>query len=381
MVEIEPREFRVAAVYRYLFLAYALIVLMFALQYWTMLFDPDQSADVDRKDWLIPAFFSSFAVVPIFLSIVAFRWRLRMDSEGIHRRRLQRWDLWPWTAFQSGGVYVASFPLSYWFPTKPWGRRGLVVEQLSREAADCVRETIEFFWVPPPSPEVPNELKIVYPKDFKFSPAREEVRFDAEGIEVRRRNRRWSYRWEDVRSLDLRRPHHDQPDFEVLKLRLPGRTMWFAATEFLGGRSRNWTGASPEQLAGVLVNYVPSERVVFTATRGLPKDAEEYARRLRRMRTFRWVLIVAAVFFAALSTFPMRKIIDHAIKMVSQPSFPLWARLEIAFTLGSAMFTVVLSILLPGMFFFWYRYLSFQSEARVLARWRARAADAIDENS
>ncbi|MCH7687153.1 MAG: hypothetical protein IH899_10810, partial [Planctomycetes bacterium] len=174
MVEIEPREFRVAAVYRYLFLAYALIVLMIALQAWYLLLDPDQSADVGRKDWLIPAFFSSLAVVLIFLSIVAFRWRLRVDSEGIHRRRLRRWDLWPWTAFQSGQVYMASsFPLSYWFPTKPWGRRGLVLEQLSREAADCVRETIEHFWRPPPSPDVPNELKIVYPRDFKFSPARE----------------------------------------------------------------------------------------------------------------------------------------------------------------------------------------------------------------
>ena len=92
-------------------------------------------------------------------------------------------------------------------------------------------------------------------------------------------------------------------------------------------------------------------------------------------------MIVAAVFFAALSTFPVRKIIDHAIKMVSQPWFPLWDRLEIAFTLGSASFTAVLFILFPGMFFFLYGYLSFQSEARVLARWRTRAEDAIHENS
>jgi hypothetical protein len=95
-----------------------------------------------------------YLCVLVFISLIAAlalmaRWRLRVDGSGIARRRLFRWDLWPWEAFENGLIQKDDNLFTYKWPDRPWWRRRLTFAFLGEAECDALWKASQRFCRPP----------------------------------------------------------------------------------------------------------------------------------------------------------------------------------------------------------------------------------------
>lgn len=165
-------------------------------------------------DQLVP--FALFVVPVLVLTVITFRWSLRVDAEGISRRRLFRWDLWPWHAFEGGQVRQCGGKSSFDCPAKPWWNRSLEFSFLQEDDGEFLLSLIKRVWIPPPLPPLPEELTI----RWGF---RRWAHLSAEGIRVGkgRHNAGIFYPWSALLQVRITRVDHSRHDFRELQLTLP----------------------------------------------------------------------------------------------------------------------------------------------------------------
>ena len=226
-----------------------------------------------------PTHFAGLALVvlaAVGLCFLVFRWRLRVDRQGIARRRLFRWHLWPWEAFRRGEVRYGKTAASYVWPKAPFGRRSLFLGLLEEADGDEVNALVHTVWVPPPEPELPETVTVRYGLSSAATLA-------PGGITLRRWRRRREYRWDEVERLTITVLEHGRPDFQRLQMKLPELSIaWY-----VHDGNRSWRGAEPEVIAAYVRRHVPEERTLTAAQRGAPRSAEEAEFRLQTWRTKR----------------------------------------------------------------------------------------------
>ena len=90
---------------------------------------------VETKDWSDTGTGILIFVFLFVASLLALRWKLCLDRDGISRRRAFFWDKWTWSDFASGRIQKPAAGALY-DPARPLGRRTLNVDWL---AADDLR--------------------------------------------------------------------------------------------------------------------------------------------------------------------------------------------------------------------------------------------------
>jgi hypothetical protein len=225
-------------------------------------------------------------LVPFLPALVFSRCAVRMDEEGIWRRRFFRWDLWPWTAFAEGKIEDALGADCFLFPEKPWhGRRlnlGVLPERNRRLIRDQIRRFRQWREI-----RLPEEVTI----NFDW---RRHARFTPAGVYLWRARKEPRFvGWSEVGPIKLRRLDHDRRDFRWLLFRPAGshwhivllhggeKSYWqHPASKFFAVGGTRWRGASAEVLAAFLEKHVPPEQLHIDALRGAPASLAECERRL-----------------------------------------------------------------------------------------------------
>jgi len=226
------------------------------------------------------------ACVPFVLLACAtaypLRWRLRLDGEGIWRRRLLWWDLWRWSDLASGRVHKRH-PHTLYDPERSWRQRKL---RLGYMAASDIREVVSainrHYRLPPP-PETPEELTVKYG-------IRRSVTFDDNGVHVVGGGASNSYLWNEVRQVRVTRMDSLRRDFTRLVVVLPDQEIELRLFTYQGRTMPAFKGATPEEVNEVLVHRVSPERIdTYIAGERLTKreDIErELAAATKRIREF-----------------------------------------------------------------------------------------------
>ncbi len=137
----------------------------------------------------------------VLLPVAVFRWRLRVDSSGIARRRLFGWDLWPWQLFEQGKVLEAeASPATFILPVKPFWARTLSLNLLEDSDRARVEAIIDRFHVRP-ALDLPEELAL-------RCAFRKEAVITRGGLLLRDRGVETRYRWKETQALRIRRRDH-----------------------------------------------------------------------------------------------------------------------------------------------------------------------------
>ncbi|MEX2120939.1 MAG: hypothetical protein WD847_15215 [Pirellulales bacterium] len=238
-------------------------------------------------------------VVAVLISTLVFRWRLRVDDQGIARRRLLRWDVWPWEAFRDGRVckghlldsyaWGTRSPLLYYLTHRFINHRelcfGLIAESEQRWLVEICRE----MYREPPEPEPLNEALL------HWWPGRT-MKLNGAGIEFTRgKNKTISYPWSDVAEVRIDRLKHDRRDFQKLSMTLPDRKVRL----FVNDGQTQWRGPQPEAILALVCRHIAPHRVLLVGRHGAPRSLreatvrlEEARRRARDLRVFRLIVMV-----------------------------------------------------------------------------------------
>ncbi len=233
--------------------------------------------------------------------LILWKWRLRVDREGIARRRLRRWHVWPWEAFRSGAVKQGRSIGYYLWSEAAWTWRGLLLELIEEADAKEVDALIKKIWVAPAQEELPEEVR--------FRVLLTKVCLDAQGLAIRRGHTERCYPWKDIDRIVITRLEHDRGDFLRLIIELPEKPLEL----FLHQGNPNWSGAEATLIARWLTTHAPPERVLEVARTGSPRSIAEAEYQLatceRDQRKFRlgkrWIVALALVPFAAALAKPM----------------------------------------------------------------------------
>jgi hypothetical protein len=232
----------------------------------------------------------AFILLSPFLPALALsRYAVRMDEEGIWRRRILHWDLWPWTAFAEGKIEDELVADCFVFPEKPWYWRRLNLGVFPERKRTLIRDQIRRFrqW---------REVKLSDEVTIHFG-WRRHARFTPAGVYLwRERKERSFVPWSDIGPIKLRRLDHDRRDFRWLLFRPAGnrRPIVLLCCENHGSYSQRpayvlfaeggrWRGASAEVLAAFLEKHVPPEQLHIDALRGPPATPAECERRLEEI--------------------------------------------------------------------------------------------------
>ncbi len=241
-------------------------------------------------DWV--AVFVALGVLGLVPSLLIWPSAVRVDADGIWRRRLVRWDLWPWDAFAEGRIYEKPGSLSFVFPAKPWYWRELHLEFLTEADRHVLLEVIGRLHRRP-EPDVPDEITISFP-------FRRRARFTPAGVQLWRGKQAPGplLRWEDVGPVTLHRLYHGRRDFQRLEFRAPagGKPVRLAFAQ----ERPIWQGAGAEVLAGFLERHVPPGQLQVNILTGLPRDRTECRRLIALLeqdeacnkRTSRYLLVL-----------------------------------------------------------------------------------------
>ena len=215
-----------------------------------------------------------FVLIAIAL-LAVFRWRLRVDSTGIARRRLVRWDLWPWESFEQGKVLDAEGEsASYILPEKPFWARKLRLSLLEDADQARVAAIIDRLRLRRPL-ELPLELAFRYGfrKDALIAPG---------GLLLRDRGQEVRYDWKKVETLRICRSDRHRRDFQSLEIVLPDRVVKLSLNHHQSQVIRSWSSAgglptpSAEVLAATLERLIPRERVRIFSLGDAPLTLEEW---------------------------------------------------------------------------------------------------------
>lgn len=202
-------------------------------------------------------------------AVLVWQSAIRIDAEGIWRRRLIRWDLWPWEAFMDGKIQDKTSIDSFRYPEKPLYWRHLHLEFLIDQDRRLIHEAIA---------KVRNRPKIELPEELTISyQFRRHARLTREGIQLWRGKREPGpvIPWVEISPIELIRIDHDRRDF--WKLEFPRPAGGTIRLMFIHG-SPSWSGADAEVIAAFLSRHVPSDRLHVNAACGAPLDMAEYRR-------------------------------------------------------------------------------------------------------
>ena len=211
------------------------------------------------------------ATVP---ALLAWRSAIRIDAEGIWRRRLIEWDCWPWDAFLEGKIKDKSSQDSFVYPEKRWYWRYVYLEFLTEEDRKVLHEVIR---------GVRHRPEIALPEQVTISFGfRRHASFTADAVQL------WPGKqqpgpvipWEEMSTIELSRIDHERRDFRELKFSAPAGTRPILLT-FNNG-SPIWSGADAELISAFLERHAPQGRLHVNAMGGPPLDLEEYDRRIAK---------------------------------------------------------------------------------------------------
>jgi hypothetical protein len=248
--------------------AIVLAVASFAVFHWGL---GPQNGLVDKV--IASVLCTTLGVVPSF-----FVWRsaIRIDAEGIWRRRFIRWDLWPWAAFIDGRIRDKSSVDSFLNPDKPWYWRHLDLEFLAEEERQFIHDVIR---------KIRTRTEIELPDEVTISfGLMRRARFTPAGVHLWRGSSQSGpvIPWAQMSPLELYRIDHDRRDFSRIEFRAPAGARPILLTYAHYGQP-TWRGADAELLAGFLQRYAPPDRLHVNAFRGNPLDRAEYERRLAKV--------------------------------------------------------------------------------------------------
>jgi hypothetical protein len=213
----------------------------------------------------------SCGAAAVGLLALTFRYRLRIDPHGVWRRRLVRWDLWPWEAFEAGQVRHGRLGDQLAYPDKGWYWRTLSTSLLGEADRGAFEAAVRRYWVPPPPPDLPEVVALRQGVRTDLELSTDGVRLgDGEVIP-----------WPDVVRVELVRANPGRPDFLTLDLHLPNRPKPIRLFRRSGRQS--WKGPDAAVIAHYLRRHLGDGRFQVTALGGPPADAAEADRRLARL--------------------------------------------------------------------------------------------------
>ena len=260
--------------------------------------------------------------LPAIVAIAALRWRLRVDSSGIARRRFIGWDLWSWDDFERGKVLDAEgTSTTYVLKEKPLWARKLTLELLEVSDQSRLEAIVEGLRMRPPL-ELPGEMALRYSfrKDAVLAPG---------GLLLRDRGEETRYRWQEVQSIRICRLDRRRRDFESLEIVLPDRTVLFSMRLHQGQPIRSWSatggGKTPtaEVLAAFLGRFVPRDRLQIDSLSEAPLTHELWqARRAvmdkktNELKILRRILWVASVLLVLVSFLDYRRGLFAVLGMI-----------------------------------------------------------------
>jgi hypothetical protein len=186
-------------------------------------------------------------------SLVALRWKMRIDNRGVSRRWFFRWDLWPWERISSGRI-EKRHPHTLVDPDRPWWRRRLSLALMAPADITRAMELVNARYRLPGPPEIPNDLDIHY--GF-----RRRVRFDARGICIEARGEARQFLWSEVIRVRITRMDRLRRDFKSLEMTLPDREIEFTHVSTQYGTVPSWRGATPAVVNAFLERYVSADRI------------------------------------------------------------------------------------------------------------------------
>jgi hypothetical protein len=365
--DFRPLEMRLAPEHRrcasYIAIGYSLMVIV-AIGL--------KLAEANDRSWPeVVVMLAAFGAALLVLVALLFRYRIRIDQHGVWRRRLVRWDLWPWEAFEQAKVRHGKGGDQLTYPEKPWYWRTISASVLAERDRAAYETVVRRYRVPPPPPSVPDML------DIKYG-IRARLELSADGVRCRahKHDDGESIPWPDVVRAELIRTTHDRPDFSTLELHLPGRPKPVRLTQQQGNPT--WSGANAEVIALYLRQHLDSRRFQVTAQRGPPVDVAEADRRLTRLdesdrelrklrAVTRYMMLVGTLVIAIITLEPWNR-----------PNPANWGRVDwanAAFAVaGLVVIMALYGALIFGVVFYWSRELSRQRD-EVLC-WRAELASA-----
>jgi len=263
---IETQKFRLAPVWRRCAI-YGIIgvLLVIAAEWWLSL------VVLNRN----PGFGFIWAPFAVF-GIILLGWRLRVDEEGIGRRRIFRWELWPWRAFEQGLIHKGKGHFTYRWSDKPWWERELTFLYLKEADRDYIWKLSQQHWKAPPLPQLPENLSI----GFFGLHFRRIARFGQEGLWFGPKDQPKFYEWSEVRKLLIVRLERDRQDFRKLELTLPDQTLTLQLRKGNYGYYPNWSGAPASVIVRMLQHFVTLDATETYALIGSPTSLAEAAYRL-----------------------------------------------------------------------------------------------------
>lgn len=245
--------------------------------------------------------------------VLPLRWALRVDYEGISRRRLVGWDLWSWSDFASGRIHKRD-PFAFVDPARPWWGRQLWLGLESSADTKRLIGLINKHYRFPPPPVVRRELTITHGL-FRTCFLGER------GIELSKRSlkhkaiERRRHSWNDVLRVHITRRDPLRRDFVRLEIVLPDEEVIL--------RAEAWRGASREELNEFLHQHVAPERMEIDIEGERPARRSDAQREFdafnKEQRSFRYMiptlfgLLVALLLFVAIAKSPMAALILGAV--------------------------------------------------------------------
>jgi hypothetical protein len=290
--KVEPREFTLASDYIVLSRMLTLIGLgIVAVRLW------NRSQDVEGFDfWRTPSEWVSLTLQVTFVVVAGLigsyavrRWRLRVDSEGLHRRRFARWQTWTWGDFLAGRI-ARDATLSGLFrnPAEPWWKNSINLRVLDgKDREDVLRVCLQF-WTPPPL-NLPPSLSIGVRKlwmDIRWY-TRTTVSMGPSGIDIVGPGVARSYPWSDVQRLHIARIEERHPGFRFLRLTLPDRELELQVVRDNEVERRIWKGPKSHIVSAFLMQHVPKERTEEAVLAGQTASLVDIDARLDALRRVR----------------------------------------------------------------------------------------------
>jgi hypothetical protein len=243
------------------------------------------------QDLVVPfCFFSAFA---LGLLTVVYQWRLRIDAEGIARRRLGYWDYWKWEEFETGQVQRGGN--CFVAPSHPFWRRQLSLEFLADQNRKFVLEICKHYFQP--ALEVlPPRLELRY----KF---RAQCLFDEEGVSIREGRFNLVAPWAEVTEIRLVSRDHWSPEVRKIEIVLPNRLIVLEHARVIGfvtSHVPSKVHELPPIVEQFLRTYVPPSLLRRFALSGPPESIQEYEYRLLHLKKRRRGIVWAEVIVPSL---------------------------------------------------------------------------------